>query len=583
MSNSQFKEIIQNGYESKGLNSPIGVAVFEKVPIEGLVVSMPLKMLNRHGLIAGATGTGKTKTLQVIAEQLSRNGIPSILMDLKGDLGGLAVPGKENDNVEARRKLFNGSYEYVYQGFPVNILSIGEDEGVSIKASIQEFGPVLLSKILGLNNVQTGIISIVFKYCEDKKLELNTIADLKFFITKICEENKDIKDNYGNISGASVTTILRNIAELEQQGGNFLIGTPSLDVNDLIMNNEAENGVLSIIRLTELQDKPALFSTFIIYLLSKLYSTLPEVGDLEKPKLVMFIDEAHLLFNNTNKIIQDKIESVIKLIRSKGVGIIFCTQTPADISENVLGQLGLKIQHSLRAFTSKDRKSVKMMAQNFPETSFYDVEEDLTSLGIGEAFVTLLKEDGTPSPLVKIIMAPPLSRMGVLEDKELAKVINCSPLKSKYGTKNNIITKPSAVLEDFYKKLNIIKEKEKLAEQQEKEREKQKVKQATATKRVTMPKRQSLTNMMLDAMMPMTNMFSNMSMMGGINNGMNNPSSLTQYYYTKDGQQYGPVSEFQISNSILSGEINTFTYLWKPGMADWAVATNFPEFHNLLK
>ena len=581
MRDNQFKEIIQTGYNSKGLNSPIGVAIYDNTPIDGLVVSMPLKMLNRHGLIAGATGTGKTKTLQVIAEQLSRNGIPSILMDLKGDLGGLAVAGQKNEIVESRRKLFNGAYDYAYQGFPVNILSIGEDVGVSIKAVIQEFGPVLLSKILGLNNVQSGIISIAFKYCEDKNLTLNTIADLKYFLIKICDENSDIKENYGNISGASITTILRNIAELEQQGGNFLIGLPALDVKDLIMNDENDKGVLSIIRLTQVQDKPALFSTFIIYLLSKLYATLPEVGDLEKPKLVMFIDEAHLLFNDSNKIIQDKIDSVIKLIRSKGVGIIFCTQSPADISVNVLGQLGLKIQHSLRAFTAKDRKSIKMMAQNFPETPFYNVEDDLTTLGIGEAFVTLLREDGTPSPLVKALMAPPLSRMGILEDNELTKTINNSPLKSKYGVKNNVAGKPSKELEDFYKKLVQINEKQKLANLKEKEREKQKIKQATTPTRLTMPRRKSYTNMMLDSMMPMTNMFSNM--MNSANTGINNTTQVAQYYYTKDGQQNGPVSEFQISNSILSGEINSFTYLWKSGMAEWSLATNFQEFQNILK
>ena len=581
MSDNQFGEIIQNGYLSKGLSCPIGVAVFEKEPVEGLVVYMPLKMLNRHGLIAGATGTGKTKTLQVIAEQLSRNGIPSILMDLKGDLGGLAVAGKKNEIVETRRKLFGDKYDYVYQGFPVNILSIGEDEGVSVKASIQEFGPVLLSKILGLNNVQSGIISIAFKYCEDKKLVLNTIADLKYLLTKICDDNTDIKENYGNISGVSITTILRNIAELEQQGGNYLIGAPAIDVSDLILNDENDNGVLSIIRLTQLQEKPALFSTFIIYLLSKLYATLPEVGDLEKPKLVMFIDEAHLLFNDSNKIIQDKIESIIKLIRSKGVGIIFCTQTPADISVNVLGQLGLKIQHSLRAFTAKDRKSVKMMAQNFPETSFYNVEEDLTSLGIGEAFVTLLRENGTPSPLVKTLIAPPMSRMGILDDKELTIIINRSSLKLKYGIKNNIVIKPSKELEGFYQKLKLIKENEKIAELQEKERAKQKTKQENVSTKVTIPRRQSYTNMMFGTILPMTNMFSNV--FSGANNGMNNPSSPTQYYYTKDGQQYGPVSEFQISNSILNGEINAFTYLWKNGMPEWALATQFQEFQNILK
>ena len=581
MIDNQFNEIIQNGYKCKGFQCPIGIAVFEKDPIDGLVVSMPLKMLNRHGLIAGATGTGKTKTLQVIAEQLSRNGVPSILMDLKGDLGGLAVPGQQNEIVELRRNLFNGNYDYAYQGFPVNILSIGEDDGVAIKASIQDFGPVLLSKILGLNNVQSGIISIAFKYCEDNKLTLTTIADIKYLLTKICEDNDDIKENYGNISGASVTTILRNIAELEQQGGNFLIGSPGLDVNDLIMKDESEKGVLSIIRLTQLQDKPALFSTFIIYLLSKLYSSLPEVGDLEKPKLVMFIDEAHLLFDDSNKIIQDKIESVIKLIRSKGVGIIFCTQTPADISENVLGQLGLKIQHALRAFTPKDRKAVKMMAQNFPETKFYNVEEDLTSLGIGEAFVTLLREDGTPSPLVKSLMAPPLSRMGVLDGKELTKTINASPLKSKYGIKNNVITKPSKELEDFGKKLNQIKEAAQKQAANEKLLEQQKNHAPAPQKKSKKMIVQSLSNMMLGSMMPMNNMFPNM--MGGVNNGINNLGQAAQYYYSKGGKQMGPFSEAQLTNHISTGEINAFTYLWKTGMGDWTLATNFQEFQNILK
>ena len=581
MSENPFKALVQTEYQFNGLSCPLGIAVSEKTPIEGLLVSMSLKMLNRHGLIAGATGTGKTKTLQVITEQLSLNGIPSILMDLKGDLGGLAVAGQSNEIIEQRRKLFNGHYEFPLQGFPANILSIGADEGVSVKATIHEFGPVLLSKILGLNNVQSGIISIVFKYCDDNKLSLNTIADLKFFLTKICDDNNDIKENYGNVGEASVTTILRNIAELEQQGGNYFIGSPGIDVNDFLNNDEQNKGIISIIRLTQLQDKPALFSTFIIYLLSNLYATLPEVGDLQKPKLVMFIDEAHLLFNDTNKIIQEKIESIIKLIRSKGVGIIFCTQTPTDLSETVLGQLGLKIQHSLRAFTAKDRKSIKMMAQNFPETTFYNVEEELTSLGIGEAFVTLLKEDGTPSPLVKTLLAPPLSRMGVLDEKELSKAINNSPLKSKYGIKNSIVTKPSKQLEDFYKKLVSIKEKEDLQVKQEKENSKQKSKQISKTTKTTMPRRQSYTDMMYGAMLPMANMFSNM--MGGVNNGINNTTAANQYYYTKEGQQIGPVSELQISKSILNGEINAFTYLWKPGMTDWALAKNFQEFQNLLK
>ena len=370
MRDNQFKEIIQTGYNSKGLNSPIGVAIYDNTPIDGLVVSMPLKMLNRHGLIAGATGTGKTKTLQVIAEQLSRNGIPSILMDLKGDLGGLAVAGQKNEIVESRRKLFNGAYDYAYQGFPVNILSIGEDVGVSIKAVIQEFGPVLLSKILGLNNVQSGIISIAFKYCEDKNLSLNTIADLKYFLIKICDENSDIKENYGNISGASITTILRNIAELEQQGGNFLIGSPALDVNELIMNDANDNGLVSIIRLTQVQDKPALFSTFIIYLLSKLYTTLPEVGDLEKPKLVMFIDEAHLLFNDSNKIIQDKIESINEAHQEESI-------EEEVIVEKVIDKRVRKLYREIAKITHPDRIDNRKLNDLYIKATIYYNNNDI--------------------------------------------------------------------------------------------------------------------------------------------------------------------------------------------------------------
>jgi hypothetical protein len=568
-----FNKCITEGYSFKGLDTLIGVAVLNDEPQSDTIVNLSLKMLNRHGLIAGATGTGKTKTLQLVAEQLSRNGIPTVLMDLKGDLGGLAVPGEKNEIVEARKKLFNGAYEYKHEGFPVNILSIGEEEGISIKGTIQEFGPVLLSKILGLNSVQSGIISIAFKYCEDKNLQLSTIADLKFFLNKICDENKDIQDNYGNIAGTSVTTILRNIAELEQQGGNYFIGAPSLNIKDLLLKDEKDRGYISIIRLTQLQDKPALFSTFIIYLLSKLYSSLPEVGDQEKPNLVMFIDEAHLLFNNSNKIIQDKIESVIKLIRSKGVGIIFCTQTPADISENVLGQLGLKIQHALRAFTAKDRKAIKMMAENFPETVYYNVEEELTTLGIGQAFITGLKEDGTPTPLVKVILAPPVSRMAILTSSELSSCVQASPLIKKYTTNKKFNTTPSPELEQFYNKIQLLKQKQ---EQQEAAAS---IQQKQIAKKPVLPRRQSLNTMMFNAMMPLAGMFSN-NMPG---NTPVQQSQSTQYYYTKEGMKKGPFNEFEISNYIINGEINRYTYLWKTGMSDWLLVSNFQEFLNLIK
>jgi DNA helicase HerA-like ATPase len=565
-----FITTVQTNYSFGGLKFPLGLGVLENQIQPETIVSLPLSTLNRHGLIAGATGTGKTKTLQVLAEQLSRNGVPSLLMDLKGDLGGLAVSGDFNKKVEERKELLKENYPYDYEGFPVNFLSLGEDIGIPLKAQIDDFGATLLSKILNLNNVQTGVISIVFKYCNDKSLPLRTLSDLKFVLTKLCNNDNSIQENYGNVSSATIATILRNIAELEEQGGNDFINSPSFDLSDFIAFDKNGKGYLSIIRLTKIQDKPSLFSTFILYLLTSIYNSMPEMGDMEKPKLVMFIDEAHLLFDESNKAIESKLESVIKLIRSKGVAIIFCTQTPLDISPSVLGQLGFKIQHALRAFTPKDRKAVKLMAENFPSTEFYNLEEDLTTLAIGEAFITVLNEKGVPTPVIKTMLAPPVSRMSILSEEELMLSVKSSPIYKKYPKDKLPSNEVSKELIAFNKNIEVTKKQ--LAEKEEQAKQQLKLDKKSKAK----PKEQSQKSNSRNN--PLMDMFSNL-MVTNTNNNMSHPvNSFVQYYFAKDGQRIGPYSENDIARFIEAGQINNQTYLWKTGMNDWAFAEHFLEF-----
>ena len=570
-----FTTTVNTTYTFNGISVPLGIGIIENKDNLEAIIRLPLSTLNRHGLIAGATGTGKTKTLQMLAEQFSRNGVPSILMDLKGDLCGLAIAGDENKKVEERKIKLKENYPFNYEGFPVNFLSLGDDIGLSLKAQLEDFGSVLLAKILNLNNVQTGIISIVFKYCNDKKLPIKTLHDLKFILTKICNNDEEIQENYGSVSSASVATILRNIAELEEQGANEFINSPSFDIADFMMFDKNGKGYLSIIRLTKIQDKPSLFSTFILYLLTTIYNTLPEIGDLEKPKLVLFIDEAHLLFDESNKIIESKLESVIKLIRSKGVSIIFCTQTPIDISPSVLGQLGFKIQHALRAFTPKDRKAVKLMAENFPVTEFYNLEEDLTTLAIGEAFITVLNEKGVPTPVIKTMLAPPVSRMGILTDEELMACVNKSPLFKKYPKQKESTIQVSKELLAFNKKLEDTKKQ--LIEKQDKAKEKIKADKVSKNQQIKKPTKSDV------KVNPLMNMFSNMM---GVNayNGINQTiNTSVQYYYAKDGQRIGPYSENDIFNFISSGQIHNQTYLWKTGMTGWLIAEQFLEFNLINK
>ncbi|MFD1316711.1 helicase HerA-like domain-containing protein [Namhaeicola litoreus] len=431
---------INQGYQMKGESIVLGAAMLDGEPIKEAFVKIPLKTINRHGLIAGATGTGKTKSLQVFAENLSDNGIPVLLMDVKGDLSGIAKPGTENEHITKRHAQIGLSYEP--KGFPVEILSLSEQKGVRLRATVSEFGPTLLSRILDLTDVQTGIVAIVFQYCDDEKLPLLDLDDFKKVLQYATNDGKEeFEEKYGRISTASTGSILRKIVELEQQGGDLFFGEKSFEVNDLVRIDEKGRGVISILRLTDIQDQPKLFSTFMLQLLAEIYNSIPEIGDAERPELVIFIDEAHLVFENATKTLLDQIESIIKLIRSKGIGIYFVTQNPKDIPSDVLSQLGIKIQHALRAFTANDRKGIKLAAQNYPISDFYEVDQELTRLGTGEALVTVLNEKGMPTPLARTLLRAPMSRMDVLTDKELDGLVSSSKLVSKY---NEAINRESA-------------------------------------------------------------------------------------------------------------------------------------------
>ena len=430
---TKFREIINAGNTTKGDAIELGVAMLAGEATEGAMVKIPLRTMNRHGLICGATGSGKTKTLQILAEQLSLKGVPVLMMDVKGDLSGIAAPGVENEKIIERHQKIGLPYKA--EGMPVELLSLSNEPGARLRATVSEFGPVLLSRILELNDTQQSVLSLVFKYCDDQKLPLLDLEDLRSVLKHITGEGKAaIQKEYGQVSAATVNTIMRKIIEIEQQGAAEFFGELSFDVNDLLQTRDGR-GVVHIVRLTDIQDRPRLFSTFMLCLLAEIYSLFPEEGDPEKPKLVLFIDEAHLIFDTATKALLDQIETIIKLIRSKGVGVYFCTQDPSDVPEKVLGQLGLKVQHSLRAFTAKDRTTIKKIAQNYPITEFYDVEQLITSLGIGEAFVTALNEKGTPTPLAHTLLRAPASRMDILTPLEIHGLVARSTLARKYNEK----------------------------------------------------------------------------------------------------------------------------------------------------
>ena len=472
--NQHFIEAVKAGYTFKGESVKIGRGMLNAEVVSEADIFLPLKTMNRHGLISGATGTGKTKTLQMISEALSDASVPVLLMDIKGDLSGIAMPGTANDKINERvGKL---GITYTASQYPAELLTLSNQKGVRLRATVSEFGPVLLSKILGLNDTQAGLVSMIFKYCDDNKLPILDLKDFIKVLQYITDEGKaEIEKSYGKIASTSTGTILRKVIELQQQGADVFFGEKSFEVEDLMRISDDGRGMINVLRVTDLQDKPKLFSTFMLQMLAELYAICPEEGDMDKPKLVMFIDEAHLVFQEASDALLQQIETVIKLIRSKGIGIFFVTQNPMDVPAGVLGQLGMKVQHALRAFTAADRKVIKQTAENYPETTFYQTDELITQMGIGEALVTMLNEKGIPTPLVHVMLAPPKSRMDVLTDEEIDNLVS----KSKIGAKYSKVIDSESAYEMLNAKLEEAAEK---TQQQEDEKKETKEEKSTGKK-----------------------------------------------------------------------------------------------------
>ena len=389
------------------------------------------KMANRHGLIAGATGTGKTVTLRTLAEQFSAIGTPVFMADVKGDLSGLPFPGGENPKVKERiQKL--GLQDFDFQGFPVAFWDVFGEQGHPVRTTVSEMGPLLFSRILTLNDIQSGVLTLVFKIADDNGLLLLDLKDLRSMLQFVGDQADQFKTQYGNISPASVGAIQRNLLTLEEQGGDKFFGEPALNLQDLMQTDSKGKGVVNILASDRLMQSPKLYATFLLWMLAELFETLPEVGDPEKPKLVFFFDEAHLLFDDAPKILVDKIEQVVRLIRSKGVGVYFITQNPLDLPETVLGQLGNRVQHALRAFTPKDQKNVKAAADTFRASPKLNVAKAITELEVGEALVSVLDEKGAPTKVERAYICPPHSRLTPLAPEERSKIIKESTIYGHY-------------------------------------------------------------------------------------------------------------------------------------------------------
>jgi len=429
---SAFTDMLAAGYGTDEPSLVLGAALEGSQVHQQPKIRLPLSMANRHGLVAGATGTGKTRTLQLLTEQLSAQGVPVFVADMKGDLSGLAVPGEATPRVSGRSSEIGWGWKA--NGVPVEFVSLTGALGVQLRATVSSFGPLLLGKVLSLNETQTSVLAMVFKYSDDNQLPLLDFQDLRAVLQFLSsEEGKPALAQYGGMSGSSVGVLLRKMVELESQGAERFFGEPEFDVKDMLQTTSDGRGVVTCLELPDVADKPLLFSTFMMWMLAELYHNLPEAGDLPKPKLVFFFDEAHLLFDDAPKAFLDQIEQVVRLIRSKGVGVYFVTQTPKDVPEDVLAQLGNRIQHALRAHTPDDDKALRATVRTFPKTAFYDLEETLTSLGIGEAVVTVLNPRGTPTPVVATRLIPPASRMAPLTPEELQADISQSALLAEYG------------------------------------------------------------------------------------------------------------------------------------------------------
>ena len=430
---TDFGKAIAEAYAPEGAAIDLGRGVHEGKLVEEAVVRLPLRTMNRHGLIAGATGTGKTVTLQTIAEQLSTAGVAVFAADVKGDVSGLAAPGEAGGPAEKRIKELGLAFEP--NTFPVEYLSLGGiGPGVPVRATVSDFGPQLLAKILESNETQEQSLQLVFHYADQKGLDLLDLSDLRALLTFLeSDAGKSELEGIGGLASSTVGVLLRALVGLETGGGTEFFGEPQFDIADLMRTAPDGRGVISVLELPAVQDKPKLFSTALMWLVAEVFEQLPEAGDLEKPKLVFFFDEAHLLFDGATDAFLDAVVQTVRLIRSKGIGVFFVTQVPDDVPSEVLGQLGHRVQHALRAFTPDDAKALKAAASTYPTSDFYDVEELLTSMGTGEAAVTILSEDGVPTPVVHTRLRAPASRIGPVDDVEAA--AKASPLFTKYGTR----------------------------------------------------------------------------------------------------------------------------------------------------
>ncbi|MDB5596726.1 MAG: hypothetical protein JWM36_3687 [Hyphomicrobiales bacterium] len=391
-----------------------------------------LPLGNRHGLVTGATGTGKTVTLQVLAEGFSNAGVSVFASDVKGDLSGIAMPGDSKPPFVKRAAEIG--VEYTPDQFPVVFWDLFGEQGHPVRATISEMGPLLLSQLLELNDTQEGVINIAFRVADEQGLLLLDLKDLRALLQYVSDNAADLKTRYGNVAATSVGTIQRQLLVLENQGALKFFAEPALDINDFLRKDREGRGIINVLAADKLMRSPRLYATFLLWMLSELFETLPEVGDMDKPKLVFFFDEAHLLFDNAPKALMDAIEQVVRLIRSKGVGVYFVTQNPLDVPEVVLGQLGNRVQHALRAFTPRDQRAVKAAADTFRQNPSFDTATVITQLGVGEALVSMLEGKGTPAIVSRALIAPPDSRVGPITGDERQKVISSSPLLGKYDT-----------------------------------------------------------------------------------------------------------------------------------------------------
>jgi uncharacterized protein len=424
---------IAAGYAVEGQELELGTVVVDGVADPTAKVRIPLAMVNRHGLVAGATGTGKTKSLQVIAEQLSGAGVPVMMADVKGDLSGLSRPGEANDKSQARAK--DTGDDWTPATYPVEFLSLGTSGvGVPVRATISSFGPILLSKVLGLNATQESTLGLIFHWADQKGLSLLDLKDLRAVIQYLTsDEGKPELKALGAVSSTTAGVILRALVNLEAEGADTFFGEPELEPKDLLRVDAQGRGIISLLELGDQATRPVMFSTFLMWVLADLFTALPEVGDVDKPKLVFFFDEAHLLFADASKAFLEQVEQTVKLIRSKGVGVFFCTQLPTDVPNDVLSQLGARIQHALRAFTPDDQKALNKTVRTYPKTDVYELESALTSLGIGEAIVTVLSERGAPTPVAWTKMRAPRSLMDTIGPETIAAAAKASPLQAEYG------------------------------------------------------------------------------------------------------------------------------------------------------